>query len=192
MTESLVLLGPPIRGRHCGDCQLCCTLLPVRSIGKGANSRCRHQRHGKGCSLYPERPPECRAFSCRWLMDETTDGLPRPDRAGYVIDPAPDVLLVNGHPVDCIQVWVDPKRRDAHRDPRLRDWIELIGSRYGMPTLVRFNERDGIVLAPPSITNGLGWMEYPGGDVLSEDEAQALLPKPDRRYQLSLVLPPEN
>ena len=38
--------------RRCGDCQLCCKLLPVRELSKGASERCRHQRVGKGCTVY--------------------------------------------------------------------------------------------------------------------------------------------
>jgi hypothetical protein len=34
--------------RQCGDCQLCCKLLPVRTLGKAAGQRCKHQRHHKG------------------------------------------------------------------------------------------------------------------------------------------------
>lgn len=80
--------------RTCGDCQLCCKLLPVRAVGKGANERCRHQRFGKGCAIYhhPSFPVECRVWSCRWLVDPEAHGLSRPDRTHYVVDIMPDFL----------------------------------------------------------------------------------------------------
>jgi hypothetical protein len=28
--------------RRCGDCQLCCKLIPLEKFGKRANQRCRH------------------------------------------------------------------------------------------------------------------------------------------------------
>lgn len=102
--------------RTCGDCQLCCKLLPMKegatdeleatidfvaSIGlmepreileaerdfhKPAGERCKHQRHGKGCAIYDKRPLGCRLWNCRWLTVEDTCSLRRPDRAHYVID----------------------------------------------------------------------------------------------------------
>jgi len=47
----LTVIGPPVRGRQCGGCTLCCTLLPVKSLDKGANERCRHLCF-KGCGIY--------------------------------------------------------------------------------------------------------------------------------------------
>jgi putative zinc- or iron-chelating protein len=86
--------------RRCGDCQLCCKLLPVKEgakiqhfdlfeemvkvgiarpgdftmmvddFDKPAGQRCPHQRHGKGCMIYSRRPFGCRFWNCRWLLDE--------------------------------------------------------------------------------------------------------------------------
>ncbi len=82
--------------RKCGDCSLCCKLLPMPELAKPANKRCKHQRYGKGCAIYARRPDSCRTWSCRWLLGEGTDDLPRPDRSHYVIDPMPDfVRMVN-------------------------------------------------------------------------------------------------
>ena len=40
--------------RQCGDCQLCCKLLPVKSLAKLAGDRCSHQKHHKGCDVYKQ------------------------------------------------------------------------------------------------------------------------------------------
>ena len=69
--------------RKCGDCQLCCKLLPTKEIGKVANTRCEHQRTGKGCTIYARRPFSCSSWSCRWLLEDDTADLSRPDRAHY-------------------------------------------------------------------------------------------------------------
>ena len=37
--------------RRCGDCQLCCTIVPVPEIGKPGLVRCRYQKFAKGCVL---------------------------------------------------------------------------------------------------------------------------------------------
>lgn len=107
--------------RQCGDCQLCCKLLPMSAgvrfapatvemaIGAGlislgdatgtvadfdkpAGDRCPHQRHHKGCSIYARRPFGCRFWNCRWLVADDTADLARPDRSHYVVDISPDYV----------------------------------------------------------------------------------------------------
>ena len=108
--------------RKCGDCQLCCKLMPMKKGGdanlketvaaamqlglmtasevihtvpdfdKPAGCRCPHQRNGKGCMIYARRPFGCRLWNCRWLNGDDTHELQRPDRAHYVIDIGPDFI----------------------------------------------------------------------------------------------------
>jgi hypothetical protein len=110
--------------RQCGDCQLCCKLLPLSSgenaqatrtaaelikhrllslkeaadmvkiFDKPAGQRCPHQRHGKGCAIYAKRPLGCRVWNCRWLVNDDADDLRRPDRSHYVIDVMPDFVTL--------------------------------------------------------------------------------------------------
>jgi hypothetical protein len=156
-----------VANRICGECSLCCKLLPTPEIGSPANERCQHQKHGVGCAIYERRPASCRLWSCAWLIGGPQDmgDLPRPDRAHYVIDPTPDYITLQPHDgsapqhIPVVQVWVDPLHRDAHRAPSFRRWLD----RQKMPAIIRFNERDGFVLAPPSITNGDGWVEQRAG-----------------------------
>jgi hypothetical protein len=149
--------------RRCGDCQLCCKLLPTPEIGSLANERCKHQKHGVGCAIYARRPLSCQLWSCGWLQpdDHDTHDLPRPDRAHYVVDPMPDFITMtwsDGSPpehIPVVQVWVDPDHKDAHRAPSFRAWLD----RQGIPAIVRFNERDGFVLFPPSTNAQHVWRE---------------------------------
>jgi Putative zinc- or iron-chelating domain len=119
MTEMTIRRGD--RRRECGDCQLCCRLLPMKPepphteameamiergfatpdefVGmkpewfKPAGKRCQYQRHHKGCTIYRQRPFGCRVWNCRWLVNDTDD-LPRPDHAHYVIDIMPDIITM--------------------------------------------------------------------------------------------------
>lgn len=148
-------------GRVCGDCQLCCKLVPVPTIDKPANTRCQHQRHGKGCLVYAGRPFACRTWACRWLADPGATGLPRPDRAHYVIDVSWDFVTLThtetGEPqhIPVIQVWVDPAFRNAYRAPELRAYMAMMAERYGAATLVRFGPGDALtVFAPHFSGNG--------------------------------------
>lgn len=110
--------------RKCGDCQLCCRLLPMRArqrsvhdaalamiehgmisgaevarmtpeFDKPAGARCPYQRHRKGCSIYARRPFGCKVWSCRWLVDEGAVSLSRPDRSHYVVDMMTDFITAD-------------------------------------------------------------------------------------------------
>jgi hypothetical protein len=151
--------------RGCGSCTLCCKLVPVRSMKKPANTRCKHQRFGQGCRIYDNRPAECRFWSCRWLSMEDAAGLTRPDRCHYVVDVMPDAITIVHHdtgehiPLPVVQVWVDPDYPDAHKDPALRAYLELQGKEHNCAALIRFNSRDAIVLMPPAMTHDGQWHE---------------------------------
>jgi hypothetical protein len=91
--------------------------------------------------------------------------LPRPDIAGYVIDPSYDYVdMVTQDGVrmtmKALQIWCDPKRPHAHRSPEMRDYIER-KTRDGYVGLVRYSAKAGIVLLPPSLTGG-DWVEKDG------------------------------
>jgi hypothetical protein len=106
--NGLQIFGEAVRGRACGSCTACCTQVPVAlpDEHKPANVRCKHLR-SKGCGIYANRPRPCVAWSCRWLFDEDTAELRRPDQAGYVIDCAPDTVLATDEETG--------KQHDGHR-----------------------------------------------------------------------------
>jgi hypothetical protein len=146
--------------RKCGDCQLCCRLLPTHEINKPALAKCPHQKHGKGCAIYARRPVSCQLWSCRWLVGNDTQELPRPDRAHYVIDLIPDFITYTEEGkspayIEVVQVWVDPAYPLAHREPALRRWLE----QQNKPAIVRYSSADGFVLFPPALTGGR-WVEH--------------------------------
>lgn len=157
--------------RQCGDCQLCCKLLPVPPLQKAAGERCRHQKFGKGCAVYhqPGMPPECALWNCRWLVNDDTADLPRPDRGHYVIDIMPDFITItpDGEPpqnIQVAQVWIDPKHPEAHRDPALRRWM-FRRAQAGVATIVRFNAKEAFVIFPPPFDINGQWHEIGTGRV---------------------------
>ena len=146
--------------RECGDCQKCCTLMPVEEIGKPGLTRCKHQKSALGCKIYPNRPHSCRIWSCAWLVDRGTVDLPRPDRAHYVIDCWPDTIYINhiagenGQiPQAAIQVWCDPHHPDAWDNPKLKAYLDG----RGLPVIIRFGNDKGFVIFPPSYHGGTEW-----------------------------------
>jgi hypothetical protein len=157
--------GRPLR--RCGDCQLCCVLLPVRSVNKGAGERCKHQSHARGCKVYAELgrvSPECRTWSCRWLVNDDAADLRRPDRSHYVLDLIPDFVTLRNDAtgeaqhIQVVQIWVDPKHRDAHRDPALRAYLERRAAE-NIIGLVRWDNEDAIAIFPPALSHDRQWHE---------------------------------
>jgi len=164
-------------GRVCGGCQLCCKLLPIPVIDKRANQRCQHQRHGKGCAIYADRPFACRTWSCRWLSDRNaTEGMPRPDRCHYVIDITSDYVELMADEatgetrrVDVITVWCDPAYRNAYKAPELRAFMLRMAQQYHLATIVRWSNVDAITVFPPPFDKGGEWHEVTG-NVVNRDE----------------------
>jgi hypothetical protein len=147
--------------RQCGECSLCCKLLPVRELRKKGGERCEHQRH-TGCAIYGKRPMSCAIWACRWLTSDDTADMRRPDRTHYVIDVMPDFLELENNDtgerqkVPVIQVWLDPKYPDAHEDPELRAYIER-RAREGYACLVRTSEREAFSIFAPSLADDGEW-----------------------------------
>jgi hypothetical protein len=181
--------------RRCGECQLCCKLLPMQAshrdkavhtvatmveagvaklsdfsgmieeFDKAAGERCPHQRHGKGCVVYKTRPFGCRMWNCRWVQNDDTGDLPRPDRCHYVIDSLPDFVTAvpnDGSPaqrIPVIQVWLDPNYPEAHRDPKLRAWLARQAERPPHPiAMIRLSSSRAFSLWAPFFTGG-DWHE---------------------------------
>lgn len=148
--------------RRCNECTLCCRLLPVAEINKPAGSPCTHQR-SKGCRIYQKAgyPTGCRLWSCLWLGDESLP-LQRPDRVHYVIDTTPEFVVIDGQAVSVVQIWIDPRFPDAHRDPSLRAWLASRWDTQQQLGLVRFDSVVSEVLFPPSATDYGVWIEATG------------------------------
>jgi len=167
--------------RQCGGCTLCCKLLPVHdgvlvngkrmpgNLDKLAGERCPHQRTGKGCAIYhsSRMPACCTMWNCRWLVNDDTADLSRPDRSHYVIDIMPDYVTVVDnetgarHKVEVIQIWCDPKYPYAHRDPHLRAYLARRGEE-GKMALVRYDSSRAVHIMPPAMTLDGKFQELPG------------------------------
>ncbi len=104
--------GANVMIRTCGDCSLCCKLLPIRVLNKSIDTWCQHCCPGKGgCTIYTDRPPVCRGFSCGWMSGEISDHW-FPARCKMVIS-----ARVHGHSVaeQGMLVTVDPAYPNAWR-----------------------------------------------------------------------------
>jgi hypothetical protein len=151
--------------RECGECQACCKILPISEIGKKAGVRCDNQKFGVGCKVHgtPAQPGSCKRWNCWWLLDPTCD-LSRPDRAGYVIDPSPDFVILGddvfaGRKVAALQIWCDEKRRDAWTGARV--WIEKMLKGKDAVILVRYGSKEAMAVIPPWMSDTQEWQIQP-------------------------------
>lgn len=163
--------------RECGDCQLCCKLLPVVPLGKKAGERCKHQKFGKGCKVYHRAgfPMECGIWNCRWLVDQA-GATGRPDRVHYVIDVMPDYVTVQEndtgkqHNIQIAQIWIDPDYPDAHRDPALRAWM-FERAQEGIACIVRYDSKKALTIFPPPFDVNGEWHERWDGKSVEREQS---------------------
>jgi hypothetical protein len=151
--------------RSCGGCSLCCRLLPMPELHKPANTRCQHQKFKKGCAIYARRPSSCMHWSCRWLLGNDTADMPRPDRCHYVLDPMPDFITMRSNETgetvvhyEAVQIWLDPRFPDAHKDPALRRYLERRAEERTVG-LIRLSGQEAFALFAPSMSEDRQWHE---------------------------------
>ena len=77
--------------RECGECTLCCTLLPVPVLEKPANTDCVNCKGG--CTIYETRPMPCRTYHCEWLKGEFPEEM-RPDKTHVVFEAMSEEPLI--------------------------------------------------------------------------------------------------
>jgi hypothetical protein len=134
----------------------------IPDFDKPAGQRCPHQQHHKGCKVYDKRPLGCRIWNCRWLVNDDTAEMSRPDRAHYVIDVLPDFVLLDDPEtgksmrVPVVQIWLDTNYPEAIDDPGLRAFMERRGQE-GMLSLIRLDARRGVTVFPPSLSPDGKW-----------------------------------
>jgi hypothetical protein len=162
--------------RQCGECTLCCKLLPIPTIGKAAGVACEHQC-SKGCRIYDARPHDCRRWSCLWLMGGAGK-IGRPDHSHVVVDMQMDHITVGQNEkadegiIDVVQIWVHPRHRDAWRAPPVLEYLDKLGTR-NVAAIIRYSPYDAVCVFPPSMTGG-GWT-VKTGNIVPEEQHHAQL-----------------
>ncbi|MEZ5995242.1 MAG: hypothetical protein R3C25_05765 [Hyphomonadaceae bacterium] len=74
-----------VAGRSCGGCTLCCKLIDVPAVQKPALQWCKHCVIGEGCGIHKDRPSECRAFNCAYLVSAALDERWKPVNSKFVV-----------------------------------------------------------------------------------------------------------
>jgi Fe-S-cluster containining protein len=94
--------------RPCGDCALCCKILPIDTFdgeddGKPAGQWCHHWSKQTGCSIYEERYEVCHIFHCFWALGLIPEEL-KPNKTKTVLAMYKEEVLI---------VYCDPAYPDA-------------------------------------------------------------------------------
>ena len=64
---------------------MCCKLLAIPALEKPGHNWCPKFVTRKGCSIYADRPSECRGFECLYLAAPALDESWRPDKARFMV-----------------------------------------------------------------------------------------------------------
>ena len=67
--------------RKCGDCNLCCKLPAIPNF-KSDYQWCNNCNIGVGCSIYKNRPKQCKDFVCLWKTGLLHENL-KPNKVGF-------------------------------------------------------------------------------------------------------------
>lgn len=124
--------------RVCGTCTMCCKLLGIVELKKPRNKWCPHCQVGKGCQIYPDRPPSCVEFSCAWLLDPQLPDVLKPDRSKVVM------FNLEGKESE-IQAHVDPKFPDAWRTGPIGRFLD-VAVKCGMRVLLTVGDRRKVMV----------------------------------------------
>jgi hypothetical protein len=133
--------------RECGDCTLCCKVMAIEELAKPAGAWCRHCKPGRGCLIYADRPPECRSFSCLWLVDDRLDQHWKPSKSKLVLTTSDD-----GIEVRCDPGFPDAWRKQPFRS-EIREWA-ISGETLDMTVVVVIGRK--VVLVAPDREFDLG------------------------------------
>lgn len=153
----------------CGSCTLCCKIMGVPELDKLPGEWCKHVDKKKGCTIYEDRPPNCRDFNCVWLQAQNREG----DNLMKAADLRPDRckgVIVTTEKSGGIMVKMDPHRPNGYRTgslarlikatPKLPWLAQVAGVRAGKAineTAIRLCYRQGLV--PTHIEAKDDWIE---------------------------------
>ncbi|HEX4693098.1 YkgJ family cysteine cluster protein [Sphingomonas sp.] len=79
------VFGPLVPGRECGACTACCFEITIDHpmLAKPPRTLCSNCR-ADGCSIYANRPGDCRSWFCLWRRVADLPDHLRPDKSGLL------------------------------------------------------------------------------------------------------------
>jgi hypothetical protein len=137
----------PTANKICGECTLCCKVMAIEALAKPAGTWCPHCRPGRGCQIYPDRPAECQAFSCLWLLNNLLDPRWKPSKSKLVLTTSED-----GIEVRCDPGFPDAWRKEPFRS-EIHQWA-VAGETHDVTVVVIVGQK--MILITPEREFDLG------------------------------------
>lgn len=75
----------------CGECTLCCELLPIKELNKPANVLCKFCKNG--CTIHGSHPQECSKFECAYYQMKKIHLDLRPDNCKVIFEKISDTVF---------------------------------------------------------------------------------------------------
>jgi hypothetical protein len=131
----------------CGECTLCCRVMAIEALAKPASAWCPQCRPGRGCLIYANRPAECQAFNCLWLVNDLLDQRWKPSKSRFVLTTSED-----GIEVRCDPGFPDAWRKEPFRS-EIHQWA-VAGETHDVTVIVITGEK--MILITPEREFDLG------------------------------------
>ena len=141
------MIEEPSVGKACGDCTLCCKVMAIEELAKPLSAWCPHCKPGHGCLIYPNRPGECRTFSCLWLVNDRLDHRWMPSKSKFVLTTSED-----GIEIRCDPGFPDAWRKEPYRS-EIREWA-VSGETHDVTVVVMTGQK--MILVTPDREFDLG------------------------------------
>lgn len=138
-----------VPGRDCDGCAMCCKLFDVPPIGKAAGAWCHNLDGALMCTIYEDRPHECRAFFCHYRRDADVPEHWKPHKSHMVILAEASGVRITAH--------VDPAQPLAWRkQPYYQDLKAWSANRLtaGKQVHVRIGTRTVVILPDRDVDLG--------------------------------------
>jgi hypothetical protein len=114
--------------------------MAIEELAKPADLWCSHCKPGRGCLIYADRPAECQAFSCLWLVDDQLDRHWKPSKSKLVLTTSED-----GIEIRCDPGFPDAWREEPFRS-EIRQWA-VSGETRNMTVVVVSSQK--LILVTP-------------------------------------------
>jgi len=122
--------------------------MAIEELAKPADLWCSHCKPGRGCLIYANRPAECQAFSCRWLVDDRLDQHWKPSKSKLVLTTSED-----GIEIRCDPGFPDAWRKEPFRS-EIRGWA-VSGETLDMTVVVMSGQKLILVTADREFDLGI-------------------------------------
>ena len=79
---------------ECGECTLCCKLLPIPWESSNAGEYCKYCVHTKGCKKFKTADKRCLEFECAYRQMKKVSIKLRPDNCGVIFERVSDNIFL--------------------------------------------------------------------------------------------------